>query len=192
MIRTLLVITILATGLTSSTWAQKKVITASYLRASIGAIDERSSVTIRGEYLLSPGMVEAAGRGLRNKGFSRFTIRDPQTGAQFDSMYCKQESDVFWQLLKTKENTAFTFHGKKGRGENREGAIFIDRLENVLLTPAAIARRVANTEPAPLPQLRITILNKETGLRTLLTNISRGESVMVDDLIITVEDESTE
>ncbi len=192
MIRLLLAATILATGLTSSAWAQKKLITASYLRASIGAIDNRSKVTVRGEYLLIPGMVEASQRGLRHKGFSRFTILDPQTGAQFNSMYCKQESDVFWLLLKAKENTKYTFHGYKERGEEREGAIFVTRVENVLLTPSAIAHRVANTEVEPQPALRVTIVNKETGTRTLLTNVTRGEPVKVDNLTITIEDEPTE
>ncbi len=170
-------------------WAQKKALTAAYLKASIGAINDRSSVTILGEYLVDPGMVEAKGRGLRNKGFSRFSIRDPQTGISFNSMYCKQESDVFWTLLNTPSNTRFQFHGDKGRGENREGAVFVDRLKGVLLPPRQIAERVAKVEPVVQPPLRITLTNEETGLRSVLTNVKHGVPVKVENLTILVEDE---
>jgi hypothetical protein len=169
--------------------AQKKVLTASYLRASIGAINDRSSVTIRGEYMIDPGMVEASGRGLRNKGYSRFSVRDPYTGARFDSMYCKQESDVFWRLLKAKENTLFIFQGEKGRGENREGAIFTDRLESVLLTPTELAERRAGKEAEPRKPLRVTLVKEESGLRTVLTAVERGKPYKIDGLTVIVEDE---
>jgi len=171
-------------------WGQKKVLSAAYLKASVGAINNRSSVTIRAEYLVDPGMVEAEGWTLRNKGFSRFSVRDPHTGAVFESMYCKQESDAFWRLLKAKQNTELTFHGEKGSGEDREGAIFVDRIENVLLSPSAIAQRIARTEKtADDRPLRVSIVNDETGLRTVLTNVKRGTPVKVEGLTITVEDE---
>jgi len=171
-------------------WGQKKkVLTAAYLRASIGALDNRSSVTVRGEYLVDPGMVEARERGLRGKGYSRFSIRDPKTGTVFTSMYCKQESDVFWQLLKSEGNTAFTFHGEKNRGEDREDAILVDRLESVLLTPKAIAERIANAAEQEETPLRVILENEETGTRTVLTGIKRGTPVKVEGFTITVENE---
>ena len=190
--RIVLVIAILIAGLVQSGWAQKKVLTAAYLRASVGALDERSSVVVRAEYLGSPGMVAAEGRGLRNKGFSRFSIRDPETGAVFDSMYCKQESDVFWRLLKSKTDALLVFRGEKSRGEDREDAIMVDRLENVLLSPSEVAARVAKEEPVEVkqPQLRVTLVDEETGVRTVLTHIERGTPVRVDGLMIVVEDET--
>ncbi len=171
-------------------WGQrKKVLTATYLRASIGAIAARSSVTVKGEYLIDPGMVEARESGLRGKGYSRFSIRDPQTGAVFDSMYCKQESNVFWSLLKAEGNMPFTFHGEKGRGEEREGAIFVERVESVLLTPSAIARQISSAEEPEKGPLRVILVNEETGTRTVLTGIKRGTPVKAEGFTITVEDE---
>ena len=176
-----------------SAWGQKKVLSAAYLKASIGAIDDRRSVSIRAEYLIDPGMAQAEGWRLRNKGYSRFSIRDPQTGALFESMYCRQESDVFWQLLRAEENTVFTFHGDKGSGEDREDAIFVDRVDSVLLTPTAIARRIADQdEQEAAPPMRVTIVNEETGTRTVLTGIKRGTPVKVEGLTITVDDEPGE
>ena len=185
------VVVVLMISASHDAWAQKKVLTAAYLKASISAIDDRSTVSILGEYRVDPGMAEAKGRGLRNKGFSRFSIRDPRTGAIFTSMYCKQESDVFWKLLRTRDNTRFTFRGEKGRGENREGAIFVDRLENVLLPPKVVAERVAGTEPVKNSQFRVIITNAETGVRTVLTRVDRGVPVRVDSLTILIEDEPT-
>ena len=170
-------------------WGQKKVLSAAYLKASIGAIDDRRSVTIRAEYLVDPGMTQAEGWRLRNKGYSRFSIRDPQTGALFESMYCKQESDVFWELLKAEGNKELTFHGEKGSGEDREGAIFVSRIDSVLLTPRAVARRIANVKEPETTPLRVTIVNEETGTRTVLTGVKRGTPVKVEGLAITVEDE---
>jgi len=188
--RTGLCVAVLVLGLAHGAWAQKKVLTAAYLRASIGALDERSSVIVRGEYLIDPGMIQSDGRALRNKGYSRFSIRDPQTGIQFSSLYCKQESDVFWALLKADANKLFTFYGEKGRGEQREGAIFVDRLEAVLMTPEEIANRgqedAATSDEKPL---RITITKDESGTRTVLTNVQRGSEVKVEGLTIVVEDE---
>jgi hypothetical protein len=104
-------------------------------------------------------------------------------------MYCKQESDVFWSLLKAEGNMPFTFHGEKGRGEEREDAIFVDRLASVLLTPRAIARRIASVEEPEKSPLRVTLVNDETGTRTVLTGIKRGTPVKVAGFTITVEDE---
>jgi hypothetical protein len=173
-------------------WGQKKVLSAAYLKASIGAIDDRRSVTIRAEYLVDPGMTQAEGWRLRNKGYSRFSIRDPQTGAVFESMYCKQESDVFWELLNAEGNKELTFHGEKGSGEDREGAIFVSRIDSVLLTPTAVARRIANAKEPETTPLRVTIVNEETGTRTVLTGVKRGTPVKVEGLAITVEDEPEE
>lgn len=184
---------IIASLLGSPAWGQKKVLSAAYLKASVGAINNRSSVTVRAEYLIDPGMVEAEGWQLRNKGFSRFSVRDPNTGVVFESMYCKQESDVFWRLLKAQENVELTFRGEKGSGEDREGAIFVDRVDSILLTPHAIAQRIAKTDKADEGgALRVSIVNDETGMRTVLTNVKRGTPVKVEGLTITVENEPAE
>jgi hypothetical protein len=187
--RTLLGIVILVMGLAQIGVAQKKVLTAAYLRASMGAITDRTSVAIRAEYLVDPGMVEAIGRGLRNKGYSRFSIRDPKTGAVFNSMYCKQESDVFWQLLKSESNTLLMFRGEKSRGEDREDAIIVDRLDRILLAPKEIADRVAGVKPVEPTLLRVTLTDEETGIRTVLPGVERGKPVSIDGITITIEDQ---
>jgi hypothetical protein len=152
--------------------AQTRDVTVPYLRAAIGALPDRSRVTVKAKYDAASGLREATGRYLRSKGFSRFSIIDPETGVSFDSVYCEQDSKAFNQLLAVSEDGVFVFSGYRGRGEMKEDALFVTDVRAVL-TP-----RQSGPEQSDVPEdtYRVIVTDLVSSNRTVLTNVEPGKS----------------
>ncbi len=194
----MLVAAVAAAGLAGATllWAQTRDYTPSFLRAAISSIRDRTPVTVTGEYMSTRSLVEARGTYLRGKGYSRFFVRDTENGAIFESMYCEQDSKAFSDLLAAQGRKVYTFSGHKERGEMREDAVIVTRVEwlrDITEPPAATAASPLLVAPAgaggaPKP-LRVTITNHSTSNRTVVANVVRGQAYTVDNLTVIVEDE---
>lgn len=163
--------------------SQEGSVSVGFLRAALGSISDRASVSVLGEYSGADGLVDARGTYLRNKGFSRFTIREPHTGVTFGSVYCAHNSPVFNELLGVKGTERFVFQGVKGRGEHKEDAVFVTSLR-VVRGPAA----PASVETAP-QRFTITIIEQATSNRTVMVNVELGKPVNLLGATLMVEEE---
>ena len=154
-----------------------------YLVAALGSIPNRAAISVQGAYSTQQGMVEARGSYLRNKGYSRLVITDPETGVQFSNAYCAHDSSVFNELLNVTGTRTFVFHGYKGRGEGREDAFFVTSLT-----------AVAEAKPAPASDeadnartFRVTIVDNETSVRTVLDGVELGKPFNLPGSILVIE-----
>jgi hypothetical protein len=159
-------------------------LSVSYLRAALGSLEDRTSVSVLGEYVGESGMVEATGYYLRNKGYSRFTIQDPATGVAFGSIYCSHDSSVFNELLTVRGKKRYVFHGYKGTAEGRKDGFFVTSLTAVAV-PAAESPEVA----AGPRTFRVTVIDQATSNRTVMVNVELGKplNLMGSTLIIEAE-----
>jgi hypothetical protein len=170
-----------------SAWAQKgkEVFTAAYLRAAVGSFDEQAPVMVRAQYDAQNGLQNTRGYYLRNKGYSRFYIKDPDTNLAFGHMYCKQDSPVFQELLATQGRKVFQFDGYKGKGEDKEDAVYVTK---VTLLEDLDKKAGAGPSAVSIP-LRVTLKDNNTGKETVLVNVIKGQSYDVSGFTITVEDD---
>jgi hypothetical protein len=168
-------VTVALALLAGAGWAPaQREVSVGYLRAALGSIRDRERVAFEADYLGEQGLREARGAYLRNKGFSRFTIRDAASGAVFDSIYCEHGSSVFKQLLQARSTKRFRFEATKGTGEDRKDAIFVT-------SAVEVRQAAADTPPPPDPQplprsLKVTLTDHATSNRTVLVNIELGKT----------------
>lgn len=165
--------------------AQRRDVTVQYLKAALGSIADRDRVSLDAEYSVEAGLTEARGSYLRNKGFSRFTVLDPVSGAEFGSAYCEHDSKVFNELLGVKEKKRFIFAGYKGKGEGREDAIFVTSV-----TPLSEPRQPPAKEKRQTTTYRVTMIDHVSSNRTVLVNIELGKRYNVMGTTLVLEDES--
>ena len=168
-----------------SALGQKDVVTVRYLRAAITSIRDRSSVTVRGEYLSVEGLKHVTGRYMRGKPYSRFSAADPTSGQVFTSLYCEHGSEAFTALLETTGRKVFDLQGETGRGEQGEDAILVKRVK--LVEDLEVSKEKTAKEEGG--RFRITLTAKATGKQTVLVNVMEGELYPVDGYIVVVERE---
>jgi len=157
-----------------------------YLRAAISTVNTRQRMTVTGEFDASQGLMATTRSGLRGKGYSRFFVKDPKTGFAFESMYCHHESSAFKVLLHVNKRCLFEFYGHKDRGEEGEDAVFIDSVK--LLSEIKPEEETGEEEEKERP-LRVTVTDTETGAKTVLVNVIKGQVYRLEGLSIVVEDE---
>jgi len=160
--------------------AQEKEYSVSFLRAAAGSLGDRAPVVVVGAYLANPGLLEAQGFYLRGKGFSRFSAKDTQTGAVFTSMYCDQNSKAFSDLVGSKTKN-YRFYGYKDRGEENESGFFVTRVEAIREAEKPAAA------PTTAKSFRVTITDNATSNRTVVANVSPGQSYAVGGVTFKVE-----
>lgn len=167
---------------------QTKEVTVPYLRGAAGALADRATVTLEAVYKSEPGLVEATGRNLKGKGYSRFTLRDPQSQGTFTSLYCLQDSRVFKELVGIEGTKMVRISGFKDYGEDKEAAIFVTGVE-VLDVPV----KLVNADGASSGgTFRIIIKDTTSGNRTVVANVVTGKVYKVDNLSVSIEAETPE
>jgi len=179
--------------------AETKEVSASFLRAAVSSIDNRSDITVAADYPGVAALQDVIGWYRRNDGYSRFSVKDPQSKVVFDAMYVRQGSSVFNQLLLIDKPHHFRFRGYKDFGENREDAIFVTSAEDlgpVVRPPATVTTSVAPTvgqvgagATASGPNLRVTITDNTTSNRTVITNMEMNHTYTVNGMTVIVESE---
>jgi len=176
--------------LTSVSFGQRQELSVAYLRAAVNSLPDHQSVMIYATYLPEPGLVQAANRYIRGgSGYSRFSIKDPQSGAEFSSMYCSHDSKAFKDLISVTEPKTFRFYGYKDDVEMFLTGIFVEAVEPyeepiVEKTPVSLAASRRG-------HYRITITDNVTSNRTVLADVTTGRSYVVGGVSISVEPEPT-
>lgn len=187
-VRYLVVIMIFVAGLVPDAAAQGRNVSVAYLRAALNSLPDRGSVSFTAEYSGREGLKQASGSYLRNKGFSRFTVRDPETGLTFNSIYCEQGSAVFNELLKVTGTRRFNFQGHKGTGEGREDAIFVTSAEPVRLPRDERVEEEEEEEKT----YRVTIVDHATSNRTVMVNVELGKEFNLMGATLLIEEEDSD
>jgi len=163
--------------------AQTREVSVPFLRAAIGSLADRTTVTLEAVYLPDPGLVESTGRYMRGKGFSRFSIRDPQSVGIFTSMYCAQDNKAFKELLTIQEPTRVRLYAYKDSGENSEAALLVTGME-VMAEPV---KKVMATQGKVNGPFRVTIKDTTSGTKTILTNVMVGKSYTIEGMTLMIE-----
>jgi hypothetical protein len=162
--------------------AQDKDISVSYLRAAVSSLADGTRVRLPGDYSAAEGLHDATGVYLRNKGYSRFTIRDGDI--EFRNVYCPYDSKAFAELLKVKGTRRFIFSGYKQRGERHEDAIFVTDVEEV----------PEREQPKDVVQIgkvyRLTMIDNTSSNRTVLGNIELGKPVRFLGTTLVLDEEA--
>jgi len=173
----------------ASAQAQREV-SINYLRAALGSLSDRERIAFEAVYAASDGMDQATETPLRGKGYSRLTLRDPNSGATFDDVYCEHDSRVFNTLLPVQADKRFRFEAYKDQGERRVDAIFLTAATPVRTPPA----EAASPPPSRPTGFRVTMIDHSTSNRTVLVNIELGKpyNLMGTTLLIEAEDETGE
>ncbi len=183
----LLALGCLALAFSSPALAQfRKEYTPQYLRAALGSIRHNTAIAVTGEFDVAHGLRDMK-KYLEGDAYSRFTIKDPETGFEFTSMYCEHDSSVFKTLLAVRGRKVFAFHGQRQAGDEQENGFLATRLVFV---------REIKPEPEKKPPpkttdgaLRVVITDSKTGQRTVVANVVKGQPYEVDNLTVVVEDE---
>ncbi len=176
------------TGAPASAQTRKEY-SPQFLRAAIGSIRDRSRVAVVGEFDASTGLKATTQSWLRGKGFSRFTVKDPKTGFTFDSMYCHHESEAFRDLLNVSTRRVYRFIGQKDEGEEREDAVIVETVQMLSeIKPEEEQEQEAPEVKEDRP-LRVTITDEETGTKTVLVNVVKGQVYKLEGLSLVIEDE---
>jgi hypothetical protein len=163
--------------------AQTKEISVAYLRAAAGAIGDRSSVQLTAVFVRDPGLVEATGNYLRGKGFCRFSVKDPGSGVVFSSMYCRQDSQAFKELINAGAKT-YRMSGYKDYGEQNEPAIIVTGVE-------AFAEKGGKvSDEKSTRTFRVIIRSNSSSNRTELANAVLGQVYSVAGITFQIEEES--
>jgi hypothetical protein len=169
----------------SAVLAQSKTVNVAYLRAAITSIGDRTKIRVTAEFDAASGLNIAERLWLRGKGYSRFTIIDPESGATFEDVYCKHGSKVFETLIKATENTLFTFTGERGRGDMREPALFITDVREEYR-----ARRKEEPVAAQGPRsFRVVMTDLASSNRTVLVNVELGKPYNLFGTQLVIEEE---
>ncbi len=182
--------------------AQSKEVTVSYLQAAVSSLPEQAEVTLTAVFPGVSNLRDCHGHYLRNDGYSRFSVKDPQSKTTFDSMYVLQTSKVFPVLLNASGARRIRFHGYREYGEDRDDAIFVTSAEDLgpaapaaAATPGtAVVSAVTGVEvlggPGPAPRTyRVTLVDGATSNRTVIINIQTNRPYTVNGTTVLVEQE---
>jgi hypothetical protein len=164
--------------------AQTKEISVSYLRAAIGSLDDRSSVQLNAVFMADPGLVDSTGNYLRGKGYSRFSVKDPRSGVVFTSMYCRQDSQAFKELINSSTKT-YRLSGYKEYGEQKEPAIIVTGV-----VPSAEKGGAVSGGPGART-FRVILVENASSNRTELANVALGQAYNVAGFTLQIEEESS-
>lgn len=167
--------------------AMARDVTVKFLRAAVASLNERENVTVEGVYTASDGLNEPRDPYLREKGFSRFAIKDPESGVTFDSMYADHDSSAFRELLKVKEKQTFIFSGYKARGGSLDNDVVY--VTSVKAVPNREEEKGSAPPPSPPSTYRVTIFDSRTTNRTVIANVQLGRTYTVSGIQLTVEEE---
>lgn len=174
--------------LSSVSFAQRQELSVAYLRAAINSLPDRQPVMIYATFLPDPGLVQAANRYIRGgSGYSRFSIKDPQSGAEFSLMYCSHDSRAFKDLITVNEPKTFRFYGYKDDVEMFLTGIFVETVEPY--EEPIVEKKTASSSASRTGHIRITITDNVTSNRTVLADVTTGRSYVVGGVSISVEPE---
>lgn len=172
--------------------AQREETTIRYLKAAVSSLPKNSTVTVTGEFMLTPGLREVQDVFLRSKGISRFSIRDPQTGDIFDGMYCAHDSPAFKDLLTARSRRLYRFTAYRDRGESRTEGVFVTRVELVreLRDDEDPLPAVTPAEGPGMPgRFRVTLIEQASSNRSVLFNVEPGTAYTLNGFTIVIERE---
>lgn len=186
--------------------AATKEVTVGYLQAAASSLTDQTEVTVTAVYPGVASLRDCHGLYLRNDGYSRFTIKDPQSKAVFDSMYVLQTTKAFPVLVKANGQRRMTFRGYKERGEDHDDAIFVTSVEDLGPAgppagpaPGTVTGSVTETATSdvgvlPAPTIpprayRVTITDNATSNRTVIINIETNRPYTVNGTTVVVEQE---
>jgi hypothetical protein len=169
--------------------AQQKEVSVAYLRAAMSSLSDRASIVVYATYLPDPGLVEAYGRYLRGKGYSRFSIKDPQTGAEFASMYCAHDSKAFKDLISVTTPTTFRFYGYKDNVETTQSGIFVESVEPYKEVPPE--ERPSTAPATAASRFRVTVTDNATSNRTVLADVKLGQSYNAAGVTLRIDSEGS-
>jgi hypothetical protein len=171
-------------SLTRESTAQTKEISVAYLRAAIGSLPDRAAVQLTALFLPEQGLLEASGSHLRGKGYCRFSVRDPRSGVIFASMYCRQDSPVFKELVASSGPQNYRFSGYKDYGEQNEPSIHVTSAEALAEKPVRIpGEKGAKT-------FRVILRDQAGSNQTELANVILGKTYNAAGITFTVEEET--
>jgi hypothetical protein len=194
----ILAVAVLFSLLGAITTGLAEKVTVKYLIAALGTLQVRDEVTVEGIYAGNLGMEEALRGPLRNKGLTRFAIRDPESGALFDLIYCEVGSAVFNTLIKINDEKPFVFEGRRIQGETRQGSILCTSVRTIRrpLTSVAVRTPAAGGAIAERPQrFRVIMIDGATSNRTVTADVKlnqryeiMGNTVIIQDMDVTTSD----
>ncbi len=194
----ILAVAVLFSLLGAITTGLAEKVTVKYLIAALGTLQVRDEVTVEGIYAGNLGMEEALRGPLRNKGLTRFAIRDPESGALFDLIYCEVGSAVFNTLIKINDEKPFVFEGRRIQGETRQGSILCTSVRTIRrpLTSMAVSTPAAGGAMAERPQrFRVIMIDGATSNRTVTADVKlnqryeiMGNTVIIQDMDVTTSD----
>lgn len=194
----ILAVAVLFSLLGAITTGLAEKVTVKYLIAALGTLQVRDEVTVEGIYAGNLGMEEALRGPLRNKGLTRFAIRDPESGALFDLIYCEVGSAVFNTLIKINDEKPFVFEGRRIQGETRQGSILCTSVRTIRrpLTSVAVSTPAAGGAMAERPQrFRVIMIDGATSNRTVTADVKlnqrydiMGNTVIIQDMDVTTSD----
>lgn len=164
--------------------AQARNVSVGYLRAALGSIQDRASISIEGRYSGKQGLKDARGSYLRSKGYSQFTIADAETGLTFDLAYCKHDSTAFNELLSVKGSKLYVFQGHKGSGEGRADAFFVTSV-----TPVRDSGPAEVEQEDRVKHFMVTIIDNATSNRTVMMNVELGKEFKMVGSTLIIEEE---
>jgi hypothetical protein len=162
--------------------AQTKDISVAYLRAAVGTIGDRSAVQLNAAFQPDPGLVEATGNYLRGKGYCRFSVKDPQSGVGFTSMYCRQDSPAFKELINPGAKT-YRMSGYKDYGEQNEPSVFVTGV-------VALPEKGGKAGEDKGRTFRVIIRDNGSSNRTELANVVLGQTYSVAGITLQIEAET--
>lgn len=169
--------------LTSGALAQApQTVTVKFLRAAVGSLSEGERITVRAEFSADEGLTEATRIYLRNKGYSRFNVKDPDSDVAFDSMYCHRDSAAFSALIKAEKKGIYDFIGYRGRGQNKEDAFIVESVRFV-------SDVKSGDEQARPTSYRLTLVDGATSNRTVLVNVELGKPYNMMGAVLILEEE---
>lgn len=167
--------------------AAPEEVSVAYLRAAITSIDRRERVKVTAKLDTERGLQTADYLWLRNKGYSQFSIVDPQSGARFGSMYVSHDSAAFEDLVGAQGSDAFfTFTGERGRGDRKEPAIFV---RDVRPGRSGAVKARGRAQVSGPQTFRVVLTDVATSNRTVLVNVELGKpyNVLGTRLLIEAE-----
>ena len=169
--------------------AIQKTVTVQYLNAALGTIEMRDRVSVTAIYVGSEGMEEAVKGTLRNKGLSRFYIKDQVSGAVFGFMYCDIKSSVFKTLIDiNSDEKAFVFECVKSQGEDRRGALIVKSIRTARnVSPQSVAVSGPTARDSAPDKYRIIMINQATSNRTVTADVALGEKYDIMGHTIIIE-----
>ena len=184
--RVLPILVVLAAVFNGRALGQGEEVSVKFLRAAVSSIAYDEKIVVTGEYSEADGLLEATGRFLRGKGYSQFSIKDPDSGVTFDAAYCHRDTKAFRDLMKVSGSKRFKFYGSKARGERDEEAIFVTSVTEVEEPVEGVG---SGRSRAGSGTYRITMVDKVTSNKTVLVNIQVGKPYSLFGSTLILEEE---